>query len=82
MHNNIKTLLDSLPINTVDAKKQMAAEVGVDIDTVNRWYKSPEIKINSVTAMKILKFLSKFKPEIRFEDLFQNDDVTTDIGVA
>lgn len=82
MNHNLRPLIDQLPINTIEAKKLLAAEIGVDIDTVNRWYKYPEVRINAATAIKILQFLQKYNEKLSFSDLFQNEDVTTDLGIA
>ena len=82
MQHRIEFLLNSLPVNTIEAKKDLAKETGVHIDTVNRWYGNPDVEISSNNLSKILAFFRKFNPKMQYEDLFNNEDTTTDVGLV
>jgi hypothetical protein len=82
MAHRIRELINKAPDHTVDVKKGLVAEVGVNRDTVNRWYTNSDIKIDSEKALKILSFFQKYWPEMKLEDLFTEDSIAADHGLV
>lgn len=81
MAHKIADLIKKVPEDTVQVKKDLAEEIGVHADTVNRWYNNPETKIDVNTSLKILSFFKKYFPELAIEDLFTVENIATDSGL-
>lgn len=81
MAHKIAELIKRVPEDTVEVKKELAAEIGVHTDTVNRWYNNSEIKIDVNTSLKVLAYFKKYFPELQIEDLFSEESVVTDSGL-
>jgi hypothetical protein len=67
--NLIEDLLVQLPMNTVDAKKNLAAHLKCSHDKVDRWIRDPYTTISTADLGRALLFFQKHLPETELKDL-------------
>ena len=65
--NKFKTLINSYPLHTAEAKKKLAAEQDITIDKINRWYRKPEAIISVEDQFKLKAFFNLESIEELFE---------------
>ena len=64
IRQNIKTLLDRMPGNTVDLKKQLADELNITTATVHRWYSDDSKVIDPENYVGLCNFFKVDLSEI------------------
>lgn len=69
--NNLKALLEQMPMDTVQAKKELAKRLDCKRDKVWRLIRNPESNISNEDLSKMLKFFRKYNKDIKQEDIIK-----------
>jgi hypothetical protein len=75
MAHRIAELINAVPKNTIEVKKELADFIPADLDSVNRWYNNPEIKIQAEKLMRAHEYFKQYWPKLLFEDLFNDESI-------